>query len=88
MHKTKLQKTAKKENPKREREKERKKNGKKERENFERWKKKQKRESKGNVTFVSEKNWGEAKAEGLLGAYGQERFFLLFHFWVMIPAIR
>lgn len=48
----------------------------------------QKRESKGNVTFVSEKNLGEAKAEGLLGAYGQERFFLLFHFWVMLPAIR
>lgn len=72
-----------------ERKKERKKeNGKKERENFERWKKKQKRESKGNVTFVSEKKLGEAKAEGLLGAYGQERFFLLFHFWVMLPAIR
>lgn len=51
-------------------------------------KKMQKRESKGNVTFVSEKKLGEAKAEGLLGAYGQERFFLLFHFWVMLPAIR
>ena len=81
-----FKKAAKKEKPrKREREKE---NGKKRKRKFERWKKKQKRESKGNVTFVSEKNLGEAKAEGLLGAYGQERFFLLFHFWVMLPAIR